>query len=185
MNMDEPLENLKVVCGKNHGFFALEILEIFKIQKGVVFMEIRIMSIDDYPAVYSLWRGIEGFGLRTIDDSYEGIARFLKRNPKTSIVAVEDEQVIGTILCGHDGRTGFFYHVCVEKSHRHRGIAKEMTQYAMDALREEGINKVSLVAFCSNENGNACWHELGWKEREDLNCYDYILNPNNTVNFNK
>lgn len=148
-------------------------------------MHIRPMRIEDYAAVYKLWQGIEGFGIRAIDDSEEGIARFLRRNPTTSVVAEEDGIIIGAILCGHDGRTGCFYHVCVEKAHRNRGIATKMTKAAMEALREEKISKVSLVAFRSNETGNACWHELGWKEREDLNCYDYILNKDNIVVFNK
>ena len=148
-------------------------------------MKIRAMEIADYQQVYKLWMQIEGFGLRTIDDSEEGITRFLERNPHTSVVAEEEGELIGSILCGHDGRTGFFYHVCVEKNHRNRGIATKMTNFAMEALRKEHINKVSLVAFCQNETGNACWHELGWKEREDLNCYDYILNPDNMVIFNE
>lgn len=148
-------------------------------------MQIRSMKIEDYAAVYKLWQGIEGFGIRAIDDSEEGIARFLKRNPTTSVVAEEENQIIGAILCGHDGRTGCFYHVCVEKAHRHRGIATKMAEAAIEELRKEKISKVSLVAFRTNATGNACWHELGWKEREDLNCYDYILNDDNVVIFNK
>lgn len=148
-------------------------------------MHIRPMRIEDYVAVYKLWQGIEGFGIRAIDDSEEGIARFLRRNPTTSVVAEEDEAIIGAILCGHDGRTGCFYHVCVEKAHRNCGIATKMTKVAMEALRKEKISKVSLVAFQSNETGNACWHELGWKEREDLNCYDYVLNEDNVIVFNE
>ncbi len=30
----------------------------------------------------------------------------LKRNPTTSVVAVEDDKIVGAILCGHDGRRG-------------------------------------------------------------------------------
>lgn len=148
-------------------------------------MIIRSMRVEDYKKVYDLWVGIEGFGIRTIDDSEEGIIRFLKRNPTTSVVAEEEGQIIGSILCGHDGRTGCFYHVCVEKSHRHRGIAKKMSTYALEELKKEQISKVSLVAFTNNETGNACWHELGWKQRTDLNAYDYIINEENTVLFNE
>lgn len=148
-------------------------------------MTIRTMKIEDYQKIHKLWMQIEGFGLRTIDDSEEGIRRFLERNPYTSVVAEENNEIIGSILCGHDGRTGCFYHVCVEKKHRNRGIATKMTKAAIEALKKEHINKVSLVAFCRNQTGNACWHELGWKEREDLNCYDYILNPDNVVIFNE
>lgn len=147
-------------------------------------MQIRPMTMNDYTDVYALWKEIEGFGIRAVDDSKEGIARFLKRNPTTSVVAEKDGCIVGAILCGHDGRTGCFYHVCVRKEYRHKGIATQMATAAIEALKEEKISKVSLVAFRDNKTGNACWHELGWKEREDLNCYDYILNKENTVIFN-
>ena len=65
--------------------------------------EIRVMTIDDYDEVYSLWHTIHGFGIRSIDDSREGVLTFLKRNPTTSVVAVEDGKIVGAILCGHDG----------------------------------------------------------------------------------
>ena len=47
---------------------------------------VRIMTIEDYEGVYALWKKIKGFGIRSIDDSKEGVARFLKRNPTTSVV---------------------------------------------------------------------------------------------------
>ena len=74
---------------------------------------IRVMTIDDYEQVRSLWMQIKGFAIRSIDDSREGVWRFLERNPNTSVVAVEDKKVVGAILCGHDGRRGCPYHVCV------------------------------------------------------------------------
>ena len=73
---------------------------------------IRVMTLEDYDEVYALWMGIHGFGIRSIDDSKEGVERFLKRNPTTSMVAVADGKIVGAILCGHDGRRGCLYHVC-------------------------------------------------------------------------
>ena len=91
--------------------------------------------------VYALWMTIKGFGIRSIDDSREGTARFLKRNPTTSIVAEADGKLVGAILCGHDGRTGCFYHVCVNEAYRNHGIGKQMATAAMRALQREQINK--------------------------------------------
>ena len=96
---------------------------------------IRTMTIEDYDEVYALWTKIRGFGLRSVDDSREGIARFLKRNPTTSVVAVEDGKVVGSILCGHDGRRGCLYHVCVDEDYRRRGIGKSMVVKAMEELK--------------------------------------------------
>ncbi|WP_310605245.1 GNAT family N-acetyltransferase [Anaerosporobacter sp.] len=136
---------------------------------------IRKMTIEDYDNVYKLWTTIDGFAIRSIDDSKEGIARFLQRNPNTSVVYEENHEIIGAILCGHDGRQGCFYHVCVHKAHRNRGIGHKMVQVAIEALKEEKINKVNLVAFTENAVGNTFWNELGWRFRKDLNNYDYTI----------
>lgn len=144
---------------------------------------VRIMKIEDYERVRALWNSINGFGIRSVDDSYEGIKRFIKRNPTTSVVAEENGEIIGSILCGHDGRRGCFYHVCVAEGHRHKGIGNQMVKAALEALKVEEITKVSLIAFTKNEIGNAFWQELGWTQREDLNYYDFSLDDDNNTNF--
>ena len=148
-------------------------------------MTIRTMTIEDYDGVYALWMTIKGFAIRSIDDSKVGVERFLKRNPTTSVVAIEDGKVVGSILCGHDGRRGCRYHVCVHRDYRMRGIGKAMVVFAMNALKEEHINKVSLIAFTQNDIGNAFWKCIGWTKREDLNYYDFTLNEENITAFNK
>ena len=144
---------------------------------------VRVMTIEDYDQVKELWNSIKGFGIRSMDDSREGVARFLKRNPTTSVVAEEDGKVVGAILCGHDGRRGCLYHVCVHKDYRMRGIGKSMVAFAMEALKKEEINKVSLIAFTKNDIGNAFWKEIAWTKREDLNYYDFTLNEKNITAF--
>ena len=146
---------------------------------------IRIMTMDDYEEVYKLWKKIHGFGIRSIDDSREGIERFIKRNPATSIVAEMDGKIVGSILYGHDGRRGCFYHVCVDENYRRRGIGKTMVVHAMEELKKEKINKVSLIAFTKNDVGNAFWNQIGWTKREDLNYYDFTLNEENITAFNQ
>lgn len=144
---------------------------------------VRVMTMEDYDQVKELWNSIQGFGIRSMDDSREGVARFLKRNPTTSVVAEEDGKVVGAILCGHDGRSGCLYHVCVHKDYRMRGIGKSMVAFAMEALKKEEINKVSLIAFTKNDIGNAFWNEIAWTKREDLNYYDFTLNEKNITAF--
>ena len=148
-------------------------------------ISLRVMKIEDYEQVYALWMTIDGFGIRSIDDSYEGVERFLKRNPTTSVVAIADGKVVGAILCGHDGRRGCFYHVCVHQEYRKQGIGKKMAVFCMNALQEEQINKVSLIAFKSNIVGNKFWKSAGWTFREDLNYYDFTLNEENITKFNQ
>ena len=145
---------------------------------------VRSMQIEDYDRVYALWMTIHGFSIRTIDDSREGVERFLKRNPGISVVAEMDGRVVGAILCGHDGRRGCLYHVCVHEDYRMHGIGRAMVVPCMNALQHEGINKESLIAFTKNDIGNAFWKQIGWTKREDLNYYDFVLNQKNIENFN-
>ena len=152
---------------------------------GTMSINIRVMAPEDYDKVCQLWLSITGFGIRSVDDSREGVARFLKRNPTTSVVAEQNGRIVGSIMCGHDGRTGCFYHVCVARDYRKHGVGYRMVRFAVRALIEEGVSKVTLIAFKENQVGNVFWKSLGWTQREDVNYYDLILNEENITNFVK
>jgi ribosomal protein S18 acetylase RimI-like enzyme len=107
-------------------------------------------------------------GLNTTDDSREGIAKYLARNPSTCFVAEEGGEIVGVILSGHDGRRGFIHHTAVKESRRGRGIGSALVERAMGALEKEGIQKVALVVFQRNQTGNAFWEKRGFTRREDL-----------------
>lgn len=129
---------------------------------------IRIMTIEDYEKVYDLWIHTEGMGLNTTDDSREGIAKYLFRNPNTCFVAEEHGELVGVIMSGHDGRRGFIHHTTVKKDYRGKGIGKKLVASALTALEAEGIHKVALVAFEKNVLGNAFWEKVGFTVRDDL-----------------
>ena len=131
-------------------------------------MEIRLCTIDDYPSIYALWMATPGMGLNDIDDSEAGITQFLNRNPNTCFVALIDNEVVGVILAGHDGRRALIYHLAVSLDHRNKGIGTALVEKTMAALRDEGIKKVALVVFKKNEIGNAFWTSLGFDARDDL-----------------
>ena len=146
---------------------------------------VRTMTIDDYDEVYALWMSIHGFGIRSIDDTKEGVEMFLKRNPTTSAVDVEDGKIVGAILCGHDGRRACLYHVCVSEEYRMHGIGKKMVEFCCEQLKKEKINKVCLNAFVTNTVGNKFWQKMGGTVRTDLYYYDFALNEGNLTIFNK
>ena len=146
-------------------------------------IQIRPMTTEDYEEVFNMWQSISGFGIRSWDDSKEGIERFIARNPGLSVVALHEGRIIGGILCGHDGRRGCLYHVCVRQEYRMLGIGQDMVVCCKEALRKEGINKINLIAFKSNAIGNKFWQKLNWKHREDCNYYEENLNVENVTNY--
>ena len=131
-------------------------------------MDFRVMTIADYDGVYQLWLNTPGMGLNTTDDSREGIAKYLKRNPATCFVAEHEGRLAGVIMAGHDGRRGYIHHTAVLPEFRNQGVARRLVGLAMAALDAEGINKVALVAFRKNETGNEFWENMGFSERTDL-----------------
>ena len=140
---------------------------------------IRHFTMEDYDEVFQLWKSTPGMGLRSLDDSREGIARFVNRNPSTNFVAVENGSIVGSVLSGHDGRRGFLYHTSVKPSYRRRSIGKELVEKVMEAMRQERILKLSLVCLSENELGKQFWESLGWVRREDLNFYSLSIHENN------
>ncbi|MDR2752055.1 MAG: GNAT family N-acetyltransferase [Clostridiales bacterium] len=131
-------------------------------------VDIRQMAPEDYAQVYNLWISTPGMGLNNVDDSPEGISRLIKRNPTTCLVALSEGEIIGVILCGHDGRRAYIYHTAVKVSERGRGVGRALVERLLDALRKESISKVALVVFTRNDSGNQFWEKLGFKARNDL-----------------
>ena len=150
---------------------------------GLTEINIVPMRPEDYDQVRALWLTIRGFGIRALDDSREDIERFILRNPTTSVVARDGDRIIGTILCGSDGRQGALYHVCVAREYRRRGIGTHMVGFCMHQLKAMGINKVALIAFTVNDAGTAFWKQIGWTRRPDVNYYEFVLNEKNITRF--
>ena len=132
---------------------------------------IRKVTIDDYDEIYDLWNSTEQSrrALNPVDDTCEGIARYLKRNPDTCFAAVKEGKIIGVILTGHDGRRGIIHHMCVHPDCRRMGIAGNLVAAAENALKKEGIQKVFGLVFRDNDTANAFWETQGYSLRTNLN----------------
>ena len=138
-------------------------------------MQIKKMTIQDYEKVYELWMSCKNMGFNDIDDSKEGISRFLERNPNTSFVAIQNEKLIGIILGGHDGRRGYIYHLSVNENYRKNGIGSELVKNCLESFKLEKISKVALLVFKYNEVGNLFWEKQGFILREDINYRNVAL----------
>ena len=139
---------------------------------------VKQVTIDDYDAIFELWNSTEQSrrALNPVDDSREGIERYLKRNPETCFAAVINGQIIGVILTGHDGRRGIIHHMCVHPDFRRMGIAAHLVSLAEKALKKEGIQKIFGLVFSDNEPANRFWEKQGYSLRTNLNYRNKSLN---------
>ena len=140
--------------------------------------KIKQVTADDYDAIYELWQSTEQSrrALNPIDDSREGIDRYLKRNPDTCFAAVDGNTIIGVILTGHDGRRAMIHHLCVHPDYRRFGIAAHLVSLAEGALKKEGIQKIFCLIFKDNDVADAFWERQGYSLRTNLNYRNKSLN---------
>ncbi len=139
----------------------------------------RNVCAADYDRIYELWTSAEQTrrAMNPVDDSREGIERYLQRNPFTCYLAeTEEGRMAGVILAGHDGRRGIIHHLCVHPDFRRQGIAAGLVREAEEALRREGIQKIFGLVFRDNDPANAFWNSQGYTVRTNLNYRNKSLN---------
>jgi N-acetylglutamate synthase len=129
--------------------------------------EFREMVIEDYPQVFELWENTVNIGLNETD-SEENTRKFLHRNPGMSFIAVSGNKIIGTILCGHDGRRGYIYHMAVDKEFRRKGIGNKLLELCLKRLSEENIKRCHIFVFKKNKKGFLFWENAGFRKRNDI-----------------
>jgi ribosomal protein S18 acetylase RimI-like enzyme len=130
------------------------------------------MTADDIEDVLALWNGMPGIGLNE-SDTPENLRAFLTRNAGLSLVVRDGERparrsLIGAVLCGHDGRRGYLHHLAVRPEYRRRGLARQMVEKCLAALREQGIIKCNIFVYAENDDGQGFWSRCGWNHRSDL-----------------
>jgi len=131
-------------------------------------------TIESYDQVYAQWEACDGIGLSGAD-SRTAIQKYLERNPGLSLIAYDDELVVGAILCGHDGRRGYVHHLAVRPDYRRQGIGRLLVDKSLAALQVCGIQKCHLFIFNDNTGAIEFWESIGWKYRLDINVISKII----------
>ena len=126
----------------------------------------------DYASSFSLWEKTEGMSI-TKADTLEAFDLFLNLNQGLSFGAFYKDKLIGTVLCGTDGRRCYIYHLAVEKEYRRLNIGSKLVSLSIEALKKKGIEKCHIFVFKNNEDGNVFWEKSGWKKRDDINVFSF------------
>jgi len=125
---------------------------------------------DDYVAVYKLWEN-SGPGIHIgRSDTEEEIRKKILRDPDLFILAEANNQVIGSVLGGFDGRRGMVYHLAIDRAYQNRGIGTLLIQSLEDRLREKGCIRYYLLVTMENHEAITFYENHGW-QRMDLFTY--------------
>lgn len=118
-------------------------------------------------AAVALWERTPGVGLSEADHPDE-LAGFLLVNAAHCFAAVASDEVVGTVLCGCDGRRGYIYHLAVATEFRGSGLGRQLVRRVLESLRERGIRRCHAMVYAENESGRRFWARVGWRHRVDL-----------------
>ena len=128
-------------------------------------IQTREFGIDDYDAAVELWNRVEGLDVAEGDDR-ETIRRFLARNPGLSRIAADGTKIVGAVLCGHDGRRGYVYHLAVGPEYHGRGVGRRLIDECLAGLKRAGLERANILVANDNPRGLEFWRRSGWEDLE-------------------
>jgi putative acetyltransferase len=129
---------------------------------------IRQMSIQDYNDVLALWRSSKGVVVSDAD-SRDSIERYLNRNASLSLVAYDGKVLVAAVLCGHDGRRGFIYHLAVRKEYQRRGIGRQLVEQCLKGLSLANIDTCHIFILDDNKEALVFWEKMQWHKLQWMN----------------
>jgi ribosomal protein S18 acetylase RimI-like enzyme len=131
-------------------------------------LEIREMTVDDYEPVVTLWNAAPGV---RANETRDELAQILARNPGLCCVALHQGELAGAVLCCHDGRRGYLYHLAVAEKFRRQSVGRRLVERCQSQLQAVGIRRCTIFLVADNEAGEQFWLQTGWRERTDLKAF--------------
>ena len=141
---------------------------------------LRPMQAEDYAAVLALWQSSSGMTLRQCD-SRQAITEYLHRNPQLSQVLWHDNELVGAVLVGTDGRRGYLQHLAVATRWQRQGLGKQLLAASITALQSAGIDKTHLFIHNDNASALAFYRHLGWQERTDIRVCSFNASSDTNI----
>lgn len=135
-------------------------------------MDIRPASDADWPAIYPIFNAIveagETYAYPLGLNSADAKALWLQSPPAITVVAVIDDDVVGTANVGPN-RPGRGAHVStgsfmVSPDHAGKGIGRALGEWALNWAREQGYRSMQFNAVVeTNAAAVALWRKLGFQ----------------------
>ena len=98
------------------------------------------MSFDDYDAVCNFWNKHSNITIKK-----ESFREFLYENSKYSLICRDQEKIVGTLLCGQDGLTGYIHNLTVDENYKDKGVEERLLEACLENLRENGIKDYMVL----------------------------------------
>jgi ribosomal protein S18 acetylase RimI-like enzyme len=129
-------------------------------------MLLRSASASELTAVLRFWQRAAQNGHRPAD-TIGAIAALHLRDPYALIIALDGDEIIGTIIVGWDGWRCHLYRLAVAPARRRSGIGRALIQAAEDRCRALGGTRMDAMVLEDNDAAHGVWAANGYQRQKE------------------
>jgi ribosomal protein S18 acetylase RimI-like enzyme len=123
---------------------------------------LRSAEAHDVPAVLAFWKVAAEDAHRPVDTP-SGLATLHLRDPDALILAVDGNEIVGTVIAGWDGWRCHLYRLAVDPSRRGAGIGRALIGAAEERFRILGGSRVDAMVLDDNTRAHHIWRGCGYR----------------------
>jgi ribosomal protein S18 acetylase RimI-like enzyme len=127
---------------------------------------LRAAEPHELPAVLAFWRVAAEDAHRPVD-THAALASLHLRDPSALIVALDGDEIVGTIIAGWDGWRCHLYRLAVAPDRRRAGIGRALVTAAEDRFRALGGTRVDAMVLDDNEQAHRIWSAAGYRRQAE------------------
>jgi len=127
---------------------------------------VRPARMNDVDAVLDLWRTAAENDSRPAD-SRASVVALLEQHPAALLVAVSDDELIGSLIAGWDGWRAHLYRLAVRPDCRRHGVGRALLAAAEARLAGLGARRFDAMVLDANELGHSLWQAAGYRRQEE------------------
>ncbi|WP_232050466.1 GNAT family N-acetyltransferase [Actinoplanes sp. OR16] len=124
------------------------------------------MGSDELSQVLAFWSAAAENDNRPVD-TVEAIEALVGRDPEALIVAVDGEEIVGTIIAGWDGWRCHLYRLAVAPSRRREGIGGRLIAAAEERFRAFGGTRADAMVLDENATAHGIWAAHGYRRQPE------------------
>jgi GNAT superfamily N-acetyltransferase len=129
-------------------------------------MEFRTAAASDAEPIFRLWRE-SGASMRATD-TVDQLCRVVSNPAAILVLALIDDEIIGTLLGIFDGWRGQMYRLVVHPSHRRQGIGRELVRQIERVFREWGVRRTTALIEVDRPWAIRFWTAVGYPRDEHV-----------------
>jgi ribosomal protein S18 acetylase RimI-like enzyme len=127
---------------------------------------LRAAEPHELNAVLSFWRTAAEDAHRPAD-THAALATLHLRDPDALILAVDGNDIVGTIIAGWDGWRCHLYRLAVAPGRRREGIGGALVDVAEQRFRILGGSRADAMVLDENEQAHRIWAASGYHRQPE------------------